>query len=219
MLLISIAYYVVFFLITFWFSGLTNYKLEIGLELRNSALLRSLYLWGAFVLSSSFVYYNKYQFQFLKAPIIPDWGTLLLLTASFVLTIIMGIKAERLELDSFTKTCSMKYRTSKRRIVSFLIIRLTFLVVYELFFRGILLYSAVYTLGITYGVLINIGLYTLVHFSAKPKVILACIPFGLYLCGITIWLSSVWPAVVFHCTLALVGEGGFLLKFNNKGGR
>ena len=89
-----------------------------------------------------------------------------------------------------------------QHIVIYAVSRIVFLIVYEWFFRGVLLITSCEMFGTVNAVIINILLYTLAHFHKDRKEILGCIPFGLLLCVITIWWQSIWPAVAIHVLLA-----------------
>ena len=89
-----------------------------------------------------------------------------------------------------------------QRIIIYAVSRIVFLIVYEWFFRGVLLITSCEMFGTVNGVIINVLLYTLAHFHKDRKEILGCVPFGLLLCVITIWWQSIWPAVAIHVLLA-----------------
>lgn len=92
-------------------------------------------------------------------------------------------------------------------------LRLVFLISYECFFRGSLLFSVSVFAGATWSIVINIFLYTLMHIHKDKKEILGCIPFGLLLCLFTVWWQSLWPAVIFHSQIAIIHEWPPLRKF------
>src|SRR5690348_6476804 len=92
----------------------------------------------------------------------------------------------------WNKFNSSDKRTEQAMPHSFLVfvygsLRLLYLISYECFFRGSLLMSLCLLAGVTWGVIINISLYTLVHILKGKKEILACIPFGLLVCVFTVW--------------------------------
>jgi membrane protease YdiL (CAAX protease family) len=93
------------------------------------------------------------------------------------------------------------------------LLRLVFLASYEWFFRGLLLTSFSISLGITWSIIINLFLYTLVHFHKSKKEIIGCLPFGLVVCLFTVWWQSVWPAIIFHSQIAIIHEWPTLQKF------
>jgi len=92
-------------------------------------------------------------------------------------------------------------------------LRSAFLISYEWFFRGLLLTSFSLWLGMTWSIIINLLLYTLVHFHKSRKEIIGCFPFGLLACLFTVWWQSVWPAIIFHLQIAIIHEWPTLQKF------
>lgn len=92
-------------------------------------------------------------------------------------------------------------------------LRSVFLVSYEWFFRGLLLWSFSLLFGIFWGVLINILLYTLIHIHKNKNELIGCIPFGLLVCVFTLWWQSVWPAIIFHLEIMIIHEWPMLKKF------
>ena len=91
--------------------------------------------------------------------------------------------------------------------------RLLYLISYECFFRGLLLMGFCFLSGVTWGIIINISLYTLIHIQKDKKELLACIPFGLLACLFTVWWQSAWPAIIFHSQIAIIHEWPSLRKF------
>ena len=93
------------------------------------------------------------------------------------------------------------------------LLRIIFLVVYEWFFRGLLLISFAAWLGINRSIIINIFLYVLMHFHKNKKEMIGCIPLGLLFCAFTIWWQSIWPAIIFHLQIAIINEWPPLQQF------
>jgi membrane protease YdiL (CAAX protease family) len=100
-------------------------------------------------------------------------------------------------------------------IIYYFVLRVLFLVAYEISFRGFLLNFCIDNWGIPAAIIINIVLYTLVHIVFGKEEMLACIPFGLLLCGLTIWTGAIWPAIVVHMAMSLSYDVNFLRKTNN----
>lgn len=88
----------------------------------------------------------------------------------------------------------------------YLLLRIVFLFLYECFFRGVLLFTFVDTLGVPFTITLNIVLYTLAHAHSSKEEFFGSIPFGLLLCGITVLHHSVWPAIIIHLALAMSYE-------------
>lgn len=88
----------------------------------------------------------------------------------------------------------------------YFIIRALYLSVYELWFRGFLLFESIKWLGIPAAISLNIFLYTMLHIFKSKKEILACIPFGFILCFLSIFFNAAWPAIILHTGFSLVYE-------------
>ena len=94
-----------------------------------------------------------------------------------------------------------------------MILRNSFLVGYEWFFRGVLLFTCVGLFGDITAIIINIVLYAFIHSFNGKKEFLGSIPFGLLLCVFTLWWQSVWPAVILHLLLSSTYESVILHRF------
>jgi len=105
------------------------------------------------------------------------------------------------------------YYPSPHSLLSFLSIRILFLLVYEFFFRGALFFMMVEDFGVIAAIIVNIILYVLVHWFNKEE------RYGVMLMGgilysVTLYYHSVWPAVIIHLSLALSNE--ITLMINNR---
>jgi len=98
-------------------------------------------------------------------------------------------------------------------LLSFVFVRTLFLIVYESFFRGVVLFVMIEDFGISVAVIINLILYALAHwFDKKERV--GSVLMGIILCSVSIHYHSVWPAIIIHLSLALSHE--ITLLINNK---
>ena len=114
-------------------------------------------------------------------------------------------------IQEATKNESRPHRFTFSGAISFLFIRTLFLIIYEFFFRGILLFVMVKDFGTVAAILLNISLYVLIHwFNKKER--WGSIIMGAILCWVTLLYQSVWPAVFIHLSLALSYELVLLLK-------
>jgi membrane protease YdiL (CAAX protease family) len=77
---------------------------------------------------------------------------------------------------------------------------------YEYLFRGILLFNCIAAFGIWPAISINLALYTTLHLVKGLKEAMAAIPFGAFLCYITIESNSVLPAILIHSVQAISAE-------------
>ena len=89
---------------------------------------------------------------------------------------------------------------------AYFFIRILFICAYESWFRGYLLNDCIIIFSEPLAVLLNVSLYTLLHWVNGKEEVLACIPFGLFLCGLCIWQGAVWPAVAIHLALTIPYE-------------
>lgn len=96
---------------------------------------------------------------------------------------------------------------------SFILVRTLFLIVYEFFFRGVMLFVMIEDIGVITAVIVNLILYVLIHWFDKRERYGSVI-MGIILCGASIYYQSVWPAILIHLSLALSHE--LFLLINNK---
>jgi membrane protease YdiL (CAAX protease family) len=90
--------------------------------------------------------------------------------------------------------------------IAYIFMRIIHIILYEIFFRAILLFVLIDQIGLIPAVWLNIILYALLHFHCEYDELVGTIPFGLLLCVITITYHSIWPAIVIHLALALSHE-------------
>jgi membrane protease YdiL (CAAX protease family) len=93
----------------------------------------------------------------------------------------------------------------------FILLRTLFLIIYEIFFRVIMLFCMTEDFGIAIAVFINLLLYVLIHWQSDKKERYGSVLMGLVLCFITVYYQNVWPAIAIHLVLALSNEIGILI--------
>jgi membrane protease YdiL (CAAX protease family) len=98
------------------------------------------------------------------------------------------------------------------RIALYTLLRTGFLVIYEWFFRGLLLLSFSEWLGITWAIVVNVFLYAMLHANKSKKEMFGSVPLGVIMCVFTLWWQSIWPAIIFHVQLVIVNEWPLLQK-------
>lgn len=101
-------------------------------------------------------------------------------------------------------------------ITFYFIIRILFIIAYEMWFRGFLLNDSIAAFGSLTAVLLNVSLYTIIHIVNGKKEVLSCIPFGLLLCYLCIWQGAVWPAIAIHLSLTISYEVSMTNNINYK---
>jgi membrane protease YdiL (CAAX protease family) len=86
------------------------------------------------------------------------------------------------------------------------LIWLLYLFSYEFMFRGFLLFGTVYIFGVWPGIAINTVLYSLAHVPKGAREAVMAIPFGLFICYITLRTETIWVAVFLHFALAISND-------------
>jgi membrane protease YdiL (CAAX protease family) len=99
-------------------------------------------------------------------------------------------------------------------MVNFVAVRVLFLSVYELWFRGYLLTNSDIAFGTGFAIILNIALYSLLHKVNGQREMLACIPIGAILCGVCAWTGAAWPAILIHVAMTLSHEIHLVKKIN-----
>ena len=101
-------------------------------------------------------------------------------------------------------------------VILFFLFRISFLIAYEFWFRGVFLHDLLLAFSVPVAIGINVFLYALIHYFAGPKEALSSILFGVILCLLTIHSEAVWPAVIIHLSLSLSFELCFFQKAYKK---
>ncbi len=87
---------------------------------------------------------------------------------------------------------------------------------YEFYFRGVLL-SVAFTDAPTAAIVgINVFLYAGVHIVKNMQQVLLSVPFGLLLVGMTYYTGHIWFALIIHLVLALGFELSALITQRTK---
>ena len=137
---------------------------------------------------------------------LPDSSVLLMLLLLLMLTAAMAVKAGTTIQKQFADSKHAHYQLPVTFIIRYFIIRIIFLFIYELWFRGYLLFGSVDAMGIPLAVASNVLLHVLLHLFNSKKEMLACIPFSLLACWLCILFNAAWPAVILHITFSLPYE-------------
>lgn len=144
------------------------------------------------------------QMRFLSFPKDPDNYLMLLTAILFVIVFIISWSAA--QKNKLPDKYSYLLRFSSQRVANYFLFRVLFLVAYEFFFRGVLLFDIAMVAGITISISINIIFYVVLHLFDNRQTIIGAVPFGLLLCWLSWETQSIWPAVVLHLVLALTYE-------------
>jgi len=81
-----------------------------------------------------------------------------------------------------------------------------FLVGYEFFFRGFLLFATLQIMAPWAAIALNCSLYAFAHFYKGPGETFGAIPLGILLCYLTVLTGNIWTAVIIHSVMALSNE-------------
>jgi len=86
------------------------------------------------------------------------------------------------------------------------LIWIAYLLAYEFFFRGILLFSWVHIIGVWPAIAVNTSIYACTHIPKGFKEAIGAIPLGIILCIITLITGNIWVAFFIHVLLALSND-------------
>ncbi|MBT8258542.1 MAG: CPBP family intramembrane metalloprotease [Flavobacteriaceae bacterium] len=98
-----------------------------------------------------------------------------------------------------------QFKTEKFWISNYFINRILFLISYEFFFRGIILYFFLNRFGLWPAIALTTALYVIIHAFDTKEEIIGAIPFGIVLCLYS-YHGSIWMAIGLHLILSLTYE-------------
>ncbi len=143
----------------------------------------------------------------------PDISAVILFILIFALLISIAFRLGEDLKAKKQRSTDVLNQLSTNFVIRYFIIRIIFLFVYELWFRGFLLFDCISWMGIPVAVVLNVFLYVLLHIFNSKKELLACIPFGLLVCFLSITCNAVWPAIILHIGFSLVYELNIYLSY------
>ena len=77
---------------------------------------------------------------------------------------------------------------------------------YEFMFRGFLLFGTLFIFGVWPSIIINTVLYSLSHMPKGFRETVLAIPFGVFICYLTLRVETIWVAVFLHFSLAVSND-------------
>lgn len=95
-------------------------------------------------------------------------------------------------------------------------IRFVFLLCYEFFFRGVILFQFLEFTTLTMAILYSTIVYVLIHIFDSKKEIIGAIPFGVVLCLFAYFTKSVWYVFFIHIALSALYEISMFYYFTLK---
>lgn len=128
--------------------------------------------------------------------------------ASLFLAMTIGSREGRLYKLAASDTAAL----CKSFFARYLAVRIPFLISYELFFRGHLLFFNALRLGLVPAILVDVILTMLLHIFSEQKIRWGCLPFSVAGCLLNIQAHAVLPSILLHLLLSL----SFEIKVLNK---
>lgn len=195
--------FVTYFIISYLFKQLANHNIEKALFKKNGLLYLNLrHCIGVLLFGLLFLSYKP---DFVKALFSIDFSNSIAVISGIiilVLTIILSKTSVKKVIANY-QIISKVY--SGNRMVYF-VLRSAFLFAYEIFFRGILLFTLIDVSGLILGIVICTFLYVLIHAFDSKAEILGAIPFGIVLCLLSYYTQSILLPFIIHLSLSLVYE-------------
>ncbi|TRW97141.1 CPBP family intramembrane metalloprotease [Flavobacterium gawalongense] len=136
----------------------------------------------------------------------PDLILVFLYLLIFMVMVTIAFKQSKSAYEKKQGSSENRTHLSPDFFISYFIIRALFLFVYELWFRGFLLFDCISWVGTPLAVLVNIFLYVSVHIFNSKKEMWACFPFGILVCFLSILFDAAWPAIILHIGFSSVYE-------------
>jgi membrane protease YdiL (CAAX protease family) len=144
---------------------------------------------------------------------IPESFFVFLYLLIFTLIITVAFKQSKKAFKKKQESFESSVHLPTTFFISYFIIRILFLFVYELWFRGFLLFDSISWVGIPLAVTTNVFLYVLLHIFNSKQEMWACIPFGILVCLLSILYNAAWPAIILHIGFSLVYELHFYRSY------
>lgn len=182
--------------------GINNLRTALlstnGLRLLNLKHILGIVLFG--ILSYISIPEFKYLVTSIEVPRLPVLFLFLIVFFLSAIVSYLGIQNE----NGIRETYITHYGFSNAW--SYFIVRFTFLLCYEFFFRGVLLFMFLDFESLPIAIFYSTILYVLIHIFDSKKEILGAIPFGIILCLFTYFTNSIWYAFLIHMALLAVYE-------------
>ena len=200
--LITISF-IVYFIISYAYKILKIQNVEEALLTRRGLSLINLKHILGILLFGLIFYLIAPEYRFLINSFeIPNLNILLLLLGVVFISALLAFTLVKKNLKN--KAEISQYSHNQGWI--FFIIRIVFLISYEFFFRGVLLFFFIENNGLILAIIISTSLYVLIHIFDTKAEILGTIPFGIVLCLFSYFTNNIWAAFIIHGTLSGVYE-------------
>lgn len=130
------------------------------------------------------------------------WITILLLCLCFSVSVYSGLQAK-------AKNGAI---VSIQETIGYLSLRIPGLIIYEIFFRGVLFGIFLEWFPVSVAIILSVVLYAIAHAFSSRREFIGSFVFGIVLCYVTILNRSIYPAVLLHLSLAVPYETILLTK-------
>ena len=197
------ASFIIYFIISYAYKILKIQNVEEALLTSRGLLLINLKHILGILLFGLIFYLITPEYRFLINSFeIPNLNILLLLLGVVFISALLAFTLVKKNLKN--KAEISQYNHNQGWI--YFIIRIVFLISYEFFFRGVLLFFFIENNGLILAIIISTSLYVLIHIFDTKAEILGTIPFGIFLCLFSYFTNNIWAAFIIHGTLSGVYE-------------
>ena len=201
-ILISTSF-ITYFIVSMVYKKLGIHNLQSALMVNNGLRLLNL-KHGLGIILFGIVFYTilpdlRYLIQIIE---IPRLFLLLLFFATLFLSAYLSRVSVKKQLSKIERASC--YNLSNASV--YFMIRFVFLLCYEFFFRGVLLFKFLEYNSLFVAIFYSTILYVLIHIFDSRKEIIGAIPFGIVLYLFAYYTNSVWYVFIIHMALSAVYE-------------
>lgn len=197
------ASFIIYFIISYAYKILKIQNVEEALLTRRGLSLINLKHILGILLFGLIFYLITPEYRFLINSFeIPNLNILLLLLGVVFISALLAFTLVKKNLKNKAKISQYSHNQGW----TYFIIRIVFLISYEFFFRGVLLFYFMEINGLILAIIISTLLYVLIHIFDSKAEILGAIPFGIVLCLFSYFTNNIWAAFIIHGTLSGVYE-------------
>jgi len=201
-ILISTSF-ITYFIVSMVYKKLGVHNLQSALMVNNGLRLLNLKHGLGIILFGIVFYALLPEFRFLINSIeIPRLHLLLFILLTLFLSAYLSNNAVQNQMLKDTYVSG--YNLSNAW--TYFALRFVFLLCYEFFFRGVLLFQFLEFTSLTMAVFYSTIVYVLIHIFDSKKEIIGAIPFGIVLCLLAYFTKSVWYVFFIHISLSAVYE-------------
>ena len=195
--------FIAYFIVGMVYKKLGIHNLQSALMTNNGLRLLNLKHGLGIILFGIIFYAILPELRFLIHDLeIPNLPLLLL----FLLTLFFSAYVSKVSVKNKLLTTSKVCCYDLSNAWVYFTIRFTFLLCYEFFFRGVLLFKFLEFNSLLVAIIYSTILYVLIHIFDSRNEIVGAIPFGVILCLFAYYTKSVWYVFLIHIALSAVYE-------------